>query len=129
MSSCALFVATQVPARAWTVASVTPSCVYWSETSNGWSVDSVVLESVSPAVDGTSTITCWTFHLSPFAIAEEASEPVGWSSFSLLRDTDVLLEVGHPNLQVAVRLAFGSSIHSVRPRPQPFGCCTCRSLR
>ena len=88
-----------------------------------------MLESVSPAVDGASTITCWTFHLSPFAIAEEASEPVDWSSFSLLRDTDVLLEVGHPNLRVAVRLAYGSSIHSVRPRLQPFGCCTSRSLR
>lgn len=91
----------QVPVRTWTATSDTPSCVYWSETSNEWSVDGVVLEGVSPAVNGTSTITCWTFHLSPFAVAEEASEPVEWSSFSLLWDTNVLLEVGHLNRQVA----------------------------
>ena len=86
----------QVPVRAWTATSVTPNCVFWSETSNEWRVDGVVLGGVSPAVDGTSTITCSTFHLSPFAIAEESSAPVEWASVTLLGDTDVLLKVGHP---------------------------------
>lgn len=85
-----------MPVRAWTATSVTPNCVFWSETSNEWRVDGVVLGGVSPAVDGTSTITCWTFHLSPFAIAEESSAPVEWSSVTLLGDTDVLLKVGRP---------------------------------
>ena len=56
-----------------------------------------MLGGVSPEVDGSSTITCLTFHLSPFAIGEETSEPVEWSSISLLRDTDISLKVGHPS--------------------------------
>lgn len=79
--------------RAWTDDGVTPSCVFWSEISNEWRVDGVVLEEVSPELDGTSTITCWTFHLSPFAVAEDMSETMEWSSVPLLAGTDVLLQV------------------------------------
>ncbi|CAN0174466.1 unnamed protein product, partial [Ectocarpus sp. 4 AP-2014] len=57
----------------WTPGGVTPTCGYWSEVSNEWKVDGVVLGSVNVEVDGTSSIACWTFHLSPFAITEEQS--------------------------------------------------------
>lgn len=95
---------------------MTPSCVFWSEASNQWSVDGVVLGGASPEVNGTSTITCWTFHLSPFAIAQETSEPVEWSPISFLGDTDVILKVGHHPI-LRARLFFGTFSIS-RPRCQ-----------
>lgn len=86
----------------WSADGVTLGCVYWSETSNQWSVDGVALEGVSLELDGTSTITCRTFHLSPFAIADETSEAVERSSIPLLGDTNAFLEVRCPNLQGAI---------------------------
>lgn len=76
-----------------------------------------MLESVSPAVNGPSTITCWTFHLSPFGLAEDSSEPVEWTSISLLRDTDVWLKVGRQRTEV-----LRTMYHSAQP------CCQTHDL-
>ncbi|CAM9275625.1 unnamed protein product [Ectocarpus sp. 4 AP-2014] len=76
----------------WIPDGVTPTCGYWSEVSNEWKVDGVVLGSVNVEVDGTSSITCWTFHLSPFAITEEQSAPIQWITVHELTDTNVLQE-------------------------------------
>ncbi|CAM9843656.1 unnamed protein product, partial [Ectocarpus sp. 4 AP-2014] len=72
---------------------VTPTCVYWSENSNEWKVDGVVLGYSTVEVDGTSSISCWTFHLSPFGIAEEQSASIQWITADQLTDTDVLRQV------------------------------------
>ncbi|CAM9387820.1 unnamed protein product [Ectocarpus sp. 12 AP-2014] len=69
---------------------VTPTCVYWSESSNEWKVDGVVLGYSAVEVDGTSSTTCWTFHLSPFGIAEEQSTSIQWITANQLTDTNVL---------------------------------------
>ncbi|CAM9106341.1 unnamed protein product [Ectocarpus fasciculatus] len=71
---------------------VTPTCVYWSENSNEWEVDGVVLGYSTVEVDGTSSTTCWTFHLSPFGIAEEQSASVQWITADQLTDVNVLRE-------------------------------------
>lgn len=107
----------QVSVRAWTAGDgVTPSCVFWSENGDEWRGDGVVLESVSPAANGTSTITCWTFHLSPFGFAEDSSEPVEWTSISLLRDTDVWLKVGRQRTNI-----LRTMYHSAQPCCQTHG--------
>ncbi|CAM9181833.1 unnamed protein product, partial [Ectocarpus sp. 8 AP-2014] len=69
---------------------VAPTCVYWSENSNEWKVDGVVLGYSTVEVDGTSSTTCWTFHLSPFGIAEEQSASIQWITADQLTDTNVL---------------------------------------
>ncbi|CAN0007957.1 unnamed protein product, partial [Ectocarpus sp. 12 AP-2014] len=69
---------------------VTPTCVYWSENGNEWKVDGVVLGYSAIVVDGTSSTSCWTFHLSPFGIAEEQSASIQWITADQLTDTNVL---------------------------------------
>ncbi|CBJ26667.1 hypothetical protein Esi_0040_0094 [Ectocarpus siliculosus] len=85
------FVPTEV-IQQWTPDDVTPTCGYWSEVSNEWKADGVVLGSANVKVDGTSSIICWTFHLSPFAITEKQSTPIQWITVHELTDTSVLQE-------------------------------------
>ncbi|CAN0345035.1 unnamed protein product, partial [Ectocarpus sp. 8 AP-2014] len=76
----------EVVIQRWTPDDVTPTCGYWSEVSNEWKADGVVLGSANIEVDGTSSITCWTFHLSPFAITEKQSAPIQWITVHELTD-------------------------------------------
>ncbi|CAM9632430.1 unnamed protein product [Ectocarpus sp. 6 AP-2014] len=85
------FVPTEV-IQQWTPDDVTPTCGYWSEVSNEWKADGVVLGSANVEVDGTSSIICWTFHLSPFAVTEKQSAPIQWITVHELTDTNVLQE-------------------------------------
>ncbi|CAB1101902.1 unnamed protein product [Ectocarpus sp. CCAP 1310/34] len=84
---------------------VAPTCVYWSEKSNEWEVDGIVLGHSTVEVDGTSSTTCWTFHLSPFGIAEEQSPSIQWITADQLTDTNVLrqdIEGGVDNEYLAI---------------------------
>lgn len=72
---------------------VLPTCVFWSELSNEWTVDGVVLESATLELDRTSTITCSTFHLSPFAVAEEEAPSGDWAAFGQLAGLSILQQV------------------------------------
>lgn len=95
----------QVVIPPWTPDGVTPSCGYWSEVSNEWKADGVVLGSANVGADGTSSTTCWTFHLSPFAITEEQGASFQWIAVQQLTDANVLQEVGRasvPGLIVCV---------------------------
>lgn len=57
-------------------------------------MDGVVVESVIVEPDGTSTITCSTFHLSLFAVADEEAPSSPWANFGQLISLDVLQQVG-----------------------------------
>jgi len=70
-----------------------PTCKYWSESSQEWRLDGIALGSVSPEMDGTSTIVCWTFHLSPFGVAQEESGRIEWSSTVQSPSVDIVGEV------------------------------------
>lgn len=72
---------------------VTATCVVWSDTSNEWVVDGVIVESVIAEPDGTSIITCSTFHLSLFVIADETAPSGGWAAFGQLPGIGVLQQV------------------------------------
>lgn len=70
----------QRAAEEGTAVGVTPTCVFWSELRNDWVVDGLVLDSAILDIDRTSTITCSTFHLSSFAIAEEEALSGDWAA-------------------------------------------------
>ncbi|CBJ26668.1 hypothetical protein Esi_0040_0095 [Ectocarpus siliculosus] len=86
------FVPTKVVIPPWAPDGITPTCAYWSEVSNEWKSDGIVLGSSTNEVGGASSITCSTFHLSPFAIAQEQSASVQWITADRLTDTNVLRE-------------------------------------
>eukprot|EP00903_Cladosiphon_okamuranus_P011441 g10779.t1 len=73
---------------------VTAMCVVWSDTTNEWVIDGVIVESIVAEPDGTWTITCSTFHLSLFAIADEEAPSGGWAAFRQLAGVDVLQQYG-----------------------------------
>lgn len=89
----------QVVTPPWAQDGDTPTCVYWSEVASEWKVDGVVLGSANVEVDGTSSITCCTFHLSTFGIAEERSASIlQWIAVDQLTDTNVLQEVSRASV-------------------------------
>ncbi len=55
------------------------------------------MESARPDVEGTFTLTCWTFHLSPFAIGDEDVPSGAWANLRQLAGIGVLKEVRHPH--------------------------------
>lgn len=85
----------QGAAEQWKTHGNVPECVYWSENSNDWRVDGVVLGSIDHGMDGVSTVTCWTYHLSPFAIVNEEAPSGTWGNFRQLVGIGLLKEVRH----------------------------------
>ena len=74
--------------------------MFLSELSNEWVTDGMVLESSVLELDRTSTVTCSTFHLSAFAVAEEEALSGVWSAVGQLAGFDVLQQVRRTALDI-----------------------------
>lgn len=70
------------------------TCVSRTEDGEGWETKGIVVESLTvSAEDGTAEVTCGTYHLSPFALAERDVSSSEWCTAGHLIGADVLNQV------------------------------------
>lgn len=85
-----------------------PRCVYWSEPTKAWMNDGLVLESFNPDPDGSSEVTCLSFHLSAFAAPGEETVSAEWPALALLTDVTALQKVYSPYIHIYIFICWTS---------------------
>lgn len=83
----------QGAAEQWAPHAGTSTCVSQTDDSEGWETNGIAVESLNIGADGAAEVTCGTYHLSPFAVAEQEASSSEWVTIGQLVGAGVLKQV------------------------------------